>query len=226
MSKESKISYAGGDDEGIKTYAGVFSMKDRQIVKWQRVAYLAIASTLVSVLCVTYIGTKSIFIPYVIHVDEKTGYVQSLGALTEKNAKITDAEVNYFLSRFVEGMRNIPTDSAVLQTNVNRAVKFLTPEAANKYKNLYLNSFTGEIGTVVSRVTVLSCLPVAGQKNVYSVRWKETKTAGTGSVSHDYYYSGNFSIKSKPIYDKEELALNPIGLFITDFSISEEKETK
>ena len=29
-----------------------------------------------------------------------------------------------------------------------------------------------------------------------------------------------------PIYDKEELALNPIGLFITDFSISEEKETK
>ena len=24
MSKESKISYAGGDDEGIKTYAGVF----------------------------------------------------------------------------------------------------------------------------------------------------------------------------------------------------------
>lgn len=165
MSKESKISYAGGDDEGIKTYAGVFSMKDRQIVKWQRVAYLAIASTLVSVLCVTYIGTKSTFIPYVIHVDEKTGYVQSLGALTEKNAKITDAEVNYFLSRFVEGMRNIPTDSAVLQTNVNRAVKFLTPEAANKYKNLYLNSFTGEIGTVVSRVTVLSCLPVAGQKN-------------------------------------------------------------
>lgn len=61
---------------------------------------------------------------------------------------------------------------------------------------------------------------------IYSVRWKETKTAGTGSVSHDYYYSGNFSIKSKPIYDKEELALNPIGLFITDFSISEEKETK
>ena len=50
--------------------------------------------------------------------------------------------------------------------------------------------------------------------------------SGTGSVSHDYYYSGNFSIKSKPIYDKEELALNPIGLFITDFSISEEKETK
>lgn len=87
MSKESKISYAGGDDEGIKTYAGVFSMKDRQIVKWQRVAYLAIASTLVSVLCVTYIGTKSTFIPYVIHVDEKTGYVQSLGALTEKMQK-------------------------------------------------------------------------------------------------------------------------------------------
>lgn len=208
----------------LKIMPGFFSVKDRQIVKWQRLAYLALASTVVSVLCVTYIGTKSTFIPYVIHVDEKTGYVQSLGALTQKNNLITDAEINYFLSRFVEEMRTVPTDSTVLQKNVNRAVKFLTPEAANKYKSLYLDSFTGQIGSVVSRVTILSCLPVSGQKDVYTVRWKETKTST--SATRDHYYSGNFSIKNKPIYDKEDLAVNPIGLFITDFSFSEEKESK
>lgn len=224
MSQKSEVSYIGGEDEGIKNYAGIFSVKDRQIVKWQRLAYLALASTVVSVLCVTYIGTKSTFIPYVIHVDEKTGYVQSLGALTQKNNLITDAEINYFLSRFVEEMRTVPTDSTVLQKNVNRAVKFLTPEAANKYKSLYLDSFTGQIGSVVSRVTILSCLPVSGQKDVYTVRWKETKTST--STTRDHYYSGNFSIKNKPIYDKEDLAVNPIGLFITDFSFSEEKESK
>lgn len=224
MSQKSEVSYIGGEDEGIKNYSGIFSVKDRQIVKWQRLAYLALASTVVSVLCVTYIGTKSTFIPYVIHVDEHTGYVQSLGALTQKNNLITDAEINYFLSRFVEEMRTVPTDSTVLQKNVNRAVKFLTPEAANKYKSLYLDSFTGQIGSVVSRVTILSCLPVSGQKDVYTVRWKETKTST--SATRDHYYSGNFSIKNKPIYDKEDLAVNPIGLFITDFSFSEEKESK
>ncbi len=224
MSQKSEVSYIGGEDEGIKNYAGIFSVKDRQIVKWQRLAYLALASTVVSVLCVTYIGTKSTFIPYVIHVDEKTGYVQSLGALTQKTNLITDAEINYFLSRFVEEMRTVPNDSTVLQKNVNRAVKFLTPEAANKYKSLYLDSFTGQIGSVVSRVTILSCLPVSGQKDVYTVRWKETKTSTSGS--RDHYYSGNFSIKNKPIYNKEDLAVNPIGLFITDFSFSEEKEIK
>lgn len=206
MSQKSEVSYIGGEDEGIKNYAGIFSVKDRQIVKWQRLAYLALASTVISVLCVTYIGTKSTFIPYVIHVDEKTGYVQSLGALTQKTNLITDAEINYFLSRFVEEMRTVPTDSTVLQKNVNRAVKFLTPEAANKYKSLYLDSFTGQIGSVVSRVTILSCLPVSGQKDVYTVRWKETKTST--SASRDHYYSGNFSIKNKPIYNKEDLAVN------------------
>ena len=147
-----------------------------------------------------------------------------MGALTQKTNLITDAEINYFLSRFVEEMRTVPTDSTVLQKNVNRAVKFLTPEAANKYKSLYLDSFTGQIGSVVSRVTILSCLPVSGQKDVYTVRWKETKTST--SATRDHYYSGNFSIKNKPIYDKEDLAVNPIGLFITDFSFSEEKESK
>lgn len=68
------------------------------------------------------------------------------------------------------------------------------------------------------------CLPVSGQKDVYTVRWKETKTST--STTRDHYYSGNFSIKNKPIYDKEDLAVNPIGLFITDFSFSEEKESK
>lgn len=223
--KKSSFTYAGTDDKGLEAFSQIFATKDRQIVKWQRMAYACMAATAISVLCVTYIGTKSTFIPYVIHVDEQTGYVQSLGALTQKNVKPTDAEISYFLSRFVENMRNIPMDKTVLQSNVNRAVKFMTPEAATKYKKLYMDSFTGDIGTSISRVTILSCLPVSGQKNVYAVRWKEAKTSlGAGTSARDVYYSGNFSVENKPITSKEDLALNPIGLFINDFSYSEEEE--
>ena len=223
-SKKSDFSYAGNEDKGLQAFSQIFAMKDRQIVKWQRIAYTGMACVALSVLCITYIGQKSTFIPYVIHVDEETGYVQSLGALTQKNVQPTDAEISYFLSRFVENMRSIPMDKKVMQSNVNRAVKFMTPEAAGKYKKLYLDSFTGEIGNTISRVTVLSCLPVSGQKNVYAVRWKETKTSGASPNPTDYYYSGNFTIENKPITKKEELALNPIGLFISDFHYAKEQE--
>ena len=83
-SKKSDFSYAENEDKGLQAFSQIFAMKDRQIVKWQRIAYTGMACVALSVLCITYIGTKSTFIPYVIHVDEETGYVQSLGALTQK----------------------------------------------------------------------------------------------------------------------------------------------
>lgn len=222
--KEKEKTYQERQDLGKDAFSNIFAMKDRQIVKWQRIAYACIATTFASVLCVTYIGTKSTFIPYIVHVDEKTGYVQAIGALTQRNEKPTDAEVTYFLSRFVEGMRSIPLDKNVLQTNVNRAVRFMSPEAAKKYKNLYMDSFTKKIGKEVSKVTVLSCLPVSNAKDTYTVRWKESVTgASTGGTPEDRYYSGNFTVETKKISKKEELVYNPIGLYITDFSYSEEQ---
>ena len=136
-----------------------------QILKWQRISYILVFLVFVCILSVVYIGTKATYVPYVIHVDEKTGYVMSLGALEQRNVEPTDAEISYFLSRFVEGIRSVPEDKNVLQRSVNRAVKFMTPEAANKYKSLYLPEFTARIGHINTRVEVLSVQPIAGQKD-------------------------------------------------------------
>lgn len=208
------------DDEGAKQVGTLLTMKDMQILKWQRMTYILSGIVLVCIGSVVYIGTKATYIPYVINVDEKTGYATSVGALDQKTVHVTDASINYFLSRFVEGMRTIPADQNLLTQNVNRSVRFLTPDAAKKYKELYMKDFTARIGHVLSKVTVLSVQPMAGQKNTYTVRWKETDSSGSGIVDH--YFTGNFAVKQETLTKKEDLIYNPLGIFITDFSVSEE----
>lgn len=223
--KNREITLQERQDLGKDAFSNIFAMKDRQIVKWQRMAYGCAIVALVSVLCVTYIGTKSTFIPYLVHVDENTGYVQSIGAMTEGNIELTEPQIHYFLSRFIEGMRSIPEDKNVMQVNVNRAIHFMTTEAAEKYKSLYMDSFISQIGKMNSKVTIISVLPVSGTKDTYSVRWKETISgASTVGIATEKFYVGNFTIEQEKITDKEELVYNPIGLFITDFSYSEEQK--
>lgn len=210
-------------DEGKSMYSNMITMKDIQIVKWQKIAFMTIAISLISIVGLIYVATRSTFIPYIINVDEKTGYVQSLGSLKEVNHEVTDAEINYFLSRFVEDTRTIPNDTEVLQTNVKRATTYLTPETASKFKNLYLDEFTKKIGTGLNRVTVLAITPVAKTNDTYQVRWSE-KFIPTGSTTpEEKSYVGTFSIKQESVDNKELLLTNPLGLMITDFSMQEER---
>lgn len=219
---EQKKTYAEQTDQGKYVYANIISMKDLQILKWQRVAYLLVAITLISVLGLIFIATRATFIPYIISVDEKTGFATSLGSLKEVKHELTPAEVNYFLSRFIEQTRSVPTDKFVLQENIKRATRFLSPESAKKFKDLYLAEFEQKIGSGMNRVEVLSVTPVANVKNTYQARWKESFVAVGSSQVEEKTYTGTFSIEQNPINDENLLRDNPLGIFILDFSMSEE----
>lgn len=214
-------SYVEVSDKGKELTANILAMKDLQIMKWQRVSMALAIATTVAVAVTGYTATRSTFIPYVVSVDEETGYVNSLGALTEVNHEPTDAEIGYFLSRFVEGIRSIPADTQLLSEQVKRATMLLTPDSAKKFKSNYLSDLTAKIqGGKTNRVKVLAVNPIKGTDS-YQVRWEELDEA-TGGTARGMAYSGTFSIERKPVSDKETLKFNPLGLFVKDFSISEE----
>lgn len=218
----SEKTYAEIHDNGKDMAANLLSMKDLQIKKWQQATMITSLIALLAVGGMTYTATRATFIPYLVGVDEQTGYVNSLGSLKEVNVEPTDAAINYFLSRFVEEVRAIPADKNVLNQNVSRAVRFLTPESANKFKSLYLPEFTQKVGTGFNRVEILSVTPVSGSKNTYQVRWKETFSQG-GAKEVTKNFTSTFNLEKQDVEDKEVLQYNPLGLFIKDFSISEEK---
>ena len=215
-------SYMEINDKGKEITANILAMKDIQIVKWQRIAMAMTMVTAISVAVTGYVSTRSTFIPYMVSVDEQTGYVNSLGALTEVNHDPTDAEIAYFLSRFVEGIRSVPADTDLLSEQVTRVTKLLTTDSAKKFKGSYLQDLTKKIGSgQINRVKVLSVNPIKGTDS-YQVRWEELEPTSTAGQVRGVAYAGTFSIEHKPVRDKELLKDNPLGLFIKDFSISEE----
>ena len=214
---------AGEKDKGKQVAANLLAMKDLQILKWQRLSYMSIVAMIICIFGIIFIATRSTFIPYVIHVDPETGYVKSLGALEQGKTKVTSTEVNYFLSQFVTNMRSIPKDEYVLKENVDKGIKYLTSQSAQKYKNLYLDEFTKKIGSEYSRIRILNVNPIANTKNTYQVRWEETTINKSNSMQPiKTVYTGNFSIEQKTVSNKEDLVLNPLGLYITDFEFSQE----
>lgn len=216
-------SYIETSDKGKELTANILAMKDFQIMKWQRLSMALAIATTVAVAVTGYTATRSTFIPYVVSVDEQTGYVNSLGALTEVDHEPTDAEVGYFLSRFVEGIRSVPADTQLLAEQVKRATMLLTPESAKKFKANYLADLTTKVqNNKVNRVKVLSVTPIKGT-NSYQVRWEELDgTDSTSAIQKGAAYSGTFAVERKPVSDKEMLKFNPLGLFVKDFSVSEE----
>lgn len=216
-------TYAAEADKGKQVAANLLAMKDLQILKWQRLSYMSLVVTVICIFGIIFIATRSTFIPYVIHVDPETGYVKSLGALEQGKTKVTSTEVNYFISQFVINMRSIPKDEYVLKENVDKGIKYLTTQSAQKYKNLYLDEFTKKIGSEYSRIRILNVNPIANTKNTYQVRWEETAVNKANAMqSVTTVYTGNFAVEQKAVSNKEELVLNPLGLYITDFEFSQE----
>lgn len=220
--KEKEKTYLDVADKGIAEFAGQIGIRDYEKLKWQRIAFISMAIAAISVVGVVYTATRSSFIPYVVTVDSNTGYATSLGALTEVDHTLTDAEINYFLSHFVEKIRSIPLDEEVLKRNMEESVPYLTDDSAKKFKDLYLSEFSQKIGTGKNRVHIISVQPVAKSADTYQIRWTESfSPLGTGTVK-ETHYTGIFKIRQESTKDKEQLKINPLGIMIEDFSIIED----
>lgn len=210
-------------DHGKNVAANLLASKDATILTQRRVIQAGSVVIICLVAATAFLGSRSQYIPYIVHVDENTGYVQSLGALQETKAEITPAIIHWWLSQFVTKIRTIPADNEVLKSNITSAIRTLTPDAAKKYQAMYLKPFTAQVGQKVNRVEILSVQPLPNTKNVYQVRWKELSLNSADQAETEEIYTGNFAMKREEgITDQDILRENPLGLFISDFSFAKE----
>ena len=225
MLKKSE-TLADMSDRGKTVAANLLASKDATILTQRRVIQAGSVVILALVATTAFLGSRSQYIPYIVNVDEHTGYVQSLGSLEETKAEITPAIMNWWLSQFVLKIRTIPSDNQVLKANITSAIRTLTPEAAKKYQGMYLKPFTGQIGQKTNRVEILSVQPLPNTKNVYQLRWTEISLNSADQAETEETYTGNFAMKREEgITDQAILRENPLGLFISDFSFAKEGES-
>lgn len=132
----------------------------------------------------------------------------------------TNAQIAHHLGRFVRLVRSLPTDGVVLRENWLEAYRFLTPQAGAQLSEIARQDDPFlSLGRVGRTVQIRSIMARSG--NTWEVTWVERATNATGT-SDGEIYSGVFSVTTRAPRTADEVAANPLGLLISDFSWSRE----
>ena len=174
-------------------------------------------------IALVYKSLSSSIMPYIVEVDQVSGQVRNVGTVeAARNYKPGEEVYKYFLSRFVKNTREIPLDPVVYKENLIEANGFLTRDAANKLQTmLRTEKITDKFGIQTVQINISTVLPMEGGHS-YQVRWtEETFTLGSGDKKV-IPYSGIFTVQTIKSEDEKQREINPIGLYISDFSWSKD----
>jgi len=133
----------------------------------------------------------------------------------------TNAQIAHHLGRFIRLVRSLPTDGVVLRDNWLEAYRFLTPQAAAQLSEIARQDDPFlSLGRVGRTVHVRSIIARSG--DTWEVTWVERATNATGTNDGEVY-SGVFTVTTRPPRNADEVAANPLGLLISEFSWSRER---
>ncbi len=170
-----------------------------------------------SILGMVYLGAQPKAVPHIVEVntDGSSVYRGAVGA-SWKEFKPGDASIRYHLGRFVNNTRMVSSDKAVIKRNWLDAYNLVTPKAANTL-NAYAEKNEPFQRADRERVSVdiLSMVPISGES--WQIDWKESRWGNHGDAQGESWWRGIFRVVMHKPESEEQLAANPVGLYIDEF---------
>lgn len=166
--------------------------------------------------------TETIFIPV-----EENSVKMPIGikASTQATYQPTEKMYKHFLAEFVRKIRTRSLDAVVDSTNIANCKKFMNSVAANKLYNITQeekkleSSQQSTVATI--QVEIINIVPVNKDRS-YQIRWKEVLYDQTGQQMKVRNMTGTFITEllsqAQSGANTDDILINPMGLYITDFS--------
>ncbi len=195
-----------------------------QAKNWRLVAIILSISFLMLSTGSIYLGSLKKEVPIIVTLDLSSGQTNVLGFAKSIKYEPRIQEIKYFLSSFINKVRAVPIDPVIIKQNWNDAYVFLKREAAiklNNQVNTDKNNPLNNIGTETVIVEPISVNQVANSSS-YQARWSETRYNKNGGLIDSYTMSGVFSLEIETPDSEAVIRVNPLGIFITNFSWSRE----
>ncbi|MBX9747223.1 MAG: hypothetical protein K2X34_09995 [Hyphomonadaceae bacterium] len=186
---------------------------------WRSIAFGTLGLLGVSVVSLVVVALQQRTFVHVVEVSPE-GQVMNVRA-ADGRWTATEAQKAYHLGQFVRLVRSLPTDGVVLRENWLQAYRFLTPQAAAQLTEIARQDdpffSLGRVGRTVHIRSI-----IARSNNAWEVTWVERATNATGTTDPEVY-SGVFTLTTRAPRNADEIANNPLGLLISDFSWSRER---
>ncbi len=156
--------------------------------------------------------------PYVVEVD-KLGEVQAVGpAITPYRP--TDAQIAWYLGRFIADVRGISIDPVLVRQNWLEAYDFTTDRGA-QFLNDYArtNDPFANVGTRSVAVQVTSV--VRASDSTFQVKWTE-QAYDRGTLTRSDHWTAMLTVVIQPPRTADILRKNPLGLYVNGLAWSRE----
>ncbi|MDY5306256.1 type IV secretion system protein [Fusobacterium gastrosuis] len=183
---------------------------------------------LIITLLITILGTITFKNNTKVYVIEKDAnnytFFGSVNDLTKITYNPDDNSLIYFVNSFVNKARFLPTDLVLYKKNQKELGYFLNSKAITKLD--YILNQEDQYPELIKKeyvvdIEILSTLRYSPTS--FQVRWLEKIFDKSGKLFLERPMVGLFKYEIKSPNTKEAIIANPIGLLITDLSISSEK---
>lgn len=187
----------------------------------RRLSVILLVVILLLVGCIIYLSTKSSVQPFVVMANPENGEVWHVGTVAAANDfEPNEAMKRYFITTVLKNIREMPLDPVVYNERTKDAFYFMTRDAVAKVQGIRAEEKVPEIfGKQTVSVHIVSALPMEGG-NSFQVRWTEDVFHLGAETKTTIPYTGIFTTEMIPVQDPETLSHNPIGFYITDFSMT------
>jgi len=181
-----------------------------QAKNWRLMAFGSFALAFVLAAGLIWQSLQSRVVPYVVEVN-KLGAVEAVGPATQRYQP-NDAQIAYFLARFISDVRSLSTDPVVVRNNWLEAYDYATDHGA-----VFLNDYAQKndpfkaIGEHTTSVQVTSVVRVSDAS--FQVKWTE-EHFDHDALAATEHWTAILSVVTKPPANTDVLRKNPLGLYV------------
>jgi type IV secretion system protein TrbF len=157
-------------------------------------------------------------VPWVVQIDS-VGQAQAVSPATP-DYQPTDPQIAYYLARFIEQVRSIPSDAIIVRQNWLRAYDFTTQAGAlalNDYARAN-DPFT-KVGKTQVSIDVSSV--IRASPTSFRVAWVQ-RTYQDSALAATERWTAILTIAVQPPRDSEKLRANPLGIYVNAINWSKE----
>lgn len=181
-----------------------------QLVKILAVACIVLTGALV------YKSLSINTIPYVIEVDKTNGDIRVVGDIRGNKYVADKGVLKAQIRKFIIDTRGVTSDPNVYKDRLEEAYNMLSQNGQKKLQNYFESNKRNDLfGRMTVQIQISSVLEKGD--NTYQVSWQENATESNGR-KQTVYMTGLFTINELSVEDENLKRINPLGLFITDFS--------
>jgi len=163
-------------------------------------------------------SARGTVVPWVVQVD-KLGEAQAV-APAQADYQPSDAQIAWYLARFIEEVRSIPADPIIVRQNWLRAYDFTTTAGAaalNDYARA--DDPFAKVGRQQIAVDVSSVIRASPAS--FRVAWVQRRYQD-GALAATERWTAILSVVLQPPHDADRLRKNPLGIYVTAINWSKE----